>query len=178
MKRGNLLKNSRSLVCKDASSISRLLSNLEFGALASKHLEFSKSNGNLPTFYPDVHQKTGSWIQIDMNLSRKCLHSFCISPAGNALAPPALPIQPHKSCSSLKLWICDPKVRCCQHFVFVGTNWSLKCRDDGDATQAGIAIWKDTFEKATLKTSKDGIQALVRENISMFRNDFGMLRLV
>ena len=62
--------------------------------------------------------------------------------------------------------------------AFVLSSIILKCRDDGDATQAGIAIWKDTFEKATLKTSKDGIQALVRDNISMFRNEFGMLRLV
>ena len=62
--------------------------------------------------------------------------------------------------------------------AFVLSSIILKCRDDGDATQAGIAIWKDTFEKTTLKTSKDGVQALVRENISMFRNEFGMLRLV
>ena len=39
--------------------------------------------------------------------------------------------------------------------AFVLSSIILKCRDDGDATQAGIAIWKDTFEKATLKTSKD-----------------------
>jgi len=60
--------------------------------------------------------------------------------------------------------------------AFVITSILLSCGGEN----AGIAEWKDTttFDKATLKKSKDGIRALVKENIKMFRNEFGILRLV
>ena len=53
----------------------------------------------------------------------------------------------------------------------------LKCREDGDATQAGIAIWKDTFEKATLKRRRTVFKFGPRQHFDV-SNEFGMLRLV